>query len=62
MLENEDNVKFYPYNNIALYCDSDELEMLQEAIYVYANENQYETEIIYTENFDEVIELINCEK
>ena len=61
MLENEDNVKFYPYNNIALYCDSDELEMLQEAIYVYANENQYETEIIYTENFDEVIELINCD-
>ena len=61
MLENEDNVKFYPYNNIALYCDSDELEMLQEAIYVYANENQYETEIIYSENFDEVIELINCD-
>lgn len=59
MLEGEENIKFYPYNNIAIYCDSDDLEKLQDAIYVYANENQYEIEIIDANDFSEAIELIN---
>ncbi|MBQ7410900.1 MAG: hypothetical protein IJW20_05930 [Clostridia bacterium] len=59
MLNDDNDVKFYPYNNIALYCNSDELEKLQEAIYIYANENEYEIEIIYADDLNEAIELIN---
>lgn len=59
MLNDDNDVKFYPYNNIALYCNSDELEKLQEAIYIYANENEYEIEIIYADDLSEAIELIN---
>lgn len=59
MLSEENNIKFYPYNNIALYCNSEELEKLQEAIYIYANENEYEIEVIYSDNLNEAIELIN---
>ena len=40
--QEENKIKFYPYNNIALYCNSEDLEKLQEAIYIYANENEYE--------------------
>lgn len=59
MLNSDNDIKFYPYNNIALYCNSDELEKLQEAIYIYANENEYEIEIIYADDINEAIELIN---
>lgn len=61
MLSEENKIKFYPYNNIALYCNSEDLEKLQEAIYIYANENEYEIEIIYEENLDNVIESINMD-
>ena len=59
-LEN-DSIKFYPYNNIMLYCDTKELEKLQEAIFIYANENQYEIEILYEENIDDIINIINSD-
>lgn len=62
MLSEENKIKFYPYNNIALYCNSEDLEKLQEAIYIYANENEYEIEIIYEENLDNVIESINMDE
>jgi len=55
------NVKFFAYNNIALYCESDDLIKLQEAIYIYANENQYEIEIIYCDNIKDAIKLINID-
>lgn len=59
-LENS-KVKYYPYNNIVLYCDTKDLEKLQEAIYIYANENQYEIEILYEENIEDVIDIINSD-
>lgn len=55
----DEKIKFYPYNNLILYCDTDELEKLQEAIYIYANENQYEIELLYEDNIDNVINIIN---
>ncbi len=61
-LSEENVVKFYPYNNIVLYCNSEELEKLQEAIYIYANENEYEIEIIYEDELDDVIEMINMDE
>ena len=54
--------KFYPYNNILLYCDSDELLKLQDAIYIYANENQYELEILSLKSIKEVLERIETNK
>lgn len=38
-------VKFYPYNNMLLYCDSDSLSKLRDAICLYANENQLDLKI-----------------
>lgn len=61
-LENEENIKFFPYNNISLYCDSEELLKLQNAIYMYANENEFEIEICYDESLDDAIKTINKDK
>ena len=57
----DENVKFYPYNNIALYCDSKELEKLQEAINIYVTENEFEIEILNGDNLENIINLINCD-
>lgn len=62
MLNIDNKIKYYPYNNIGLYCDSDDLLKLQEAIFIYANENEYEIEIYYEDNIDKVIEMINYDK
>lgn len=51
--------KFYPYYNIMLYCDSKILESIKEAIWIYSNENNYELEIVYDDNIDNVINYIN---
>lgn len=59
LAKNENNVRFYPYNNIAVYCEDDELKQLEEAIFIYANENQYEIENINADNLDDAIEIIN---
>ena len=61
-LDIEKNIKYYPYNNIMLYCESEELEELQEAMYIYANENQYEMEILYEENLQDAINIINSDE
>ena len=57
--KNNDKIKFYPYNNIAIYCEDDKLKQLEEAIYIYANENQYEIESINSKQLEEVIGIIN---
>lgn len=51
--------KFYSYNNIGLYCESEDLIKLQEAIYIYANENNYEIEILYEDSINNVIKKMN---
>lgn len=57
-----DVIKYFPYYNIGLYCDSDDLLKLQEAIYIYANENEYEIEIYYEDDINKVIEMINYDQ
>lgn len=59
LAKTENNVKFYPYNNIAVYCEDDKLKQLEEAIFIYANENQYEIEVINAEKIEDSIEIIN---
>ena len=61
LLKHEADVKFYPYNNITLYTDNDEFEDLKEAIYIVADENKYELEVIYDEDIDvdDIIDAIN---
>jgi len=61
ILAKENNVKYYPYNNIAIYCDTPELNKLQDAIYVYTTENEYELEVIYADSLDNAIEQINMD-
>ena len=61
-LKFEENIKFFPYNNIAIYCDSQDLLKLQEAIYIYSLENEYEIEIFYDESIEDVIEEINADE
>lgn len=59
LAKNDNKVRFYPYNNIAVYCENDELKQLEEAIFIYANENQYEIENINADILDDAIEIIN---
>ena len=54
--------KFYPYNNIVLYCDSNDLLKLQDAIYIYANENQFEIEILNVKSLQDVINIVQLDK
>lgn len=55
----EEEGKFYSYYNIMMYCDNEILEPIKDAIYVYSNENNYELEIVYEENIDDVINYMN---
>lgn len=55
----ENNMKFYPYNNIVIYCEENKMKQLQEAIYIYANENFYEIEVLNVENFEAAVKNIN---
>lgn len=59
LIDEDSESKFYPYNNICLYSDNIEFDKLQEAIYIYANENQYELEVLYGEDIEEVINEVN---
>ncbi len=59
LIDEDIESKFYPYNNICLYSDNIEFDKLQEAIYIYANENQYELEVLYGEDIEEVINEVN---
>lgn len=60
--KDSNNIQFYPYNNIAVYCEEERLKQLEEAIFIYANENQYEIEVFENDNIDNVIEMINKDK
>lgn len=59
LLDIDDQVKYYPYNNICIYSDNSEFDKLQEAIFIYANENQFELEVLYDDSIYDVINEIN---
>lgn len=61
-LQDLDNIKFYAYNNIILYSDNDKYEKLRRMIYKYASENEYELEIIYEEDIDVILKIIDADK
>lgn len=62
LFENEDkNIDFYPYHNIILYSDNDNFSKLKDAIYLYSINNQYEIEILYDEEIEDIIEAINLD-
>lgn len=62
LLQDLDNIKFYAYNNIILYSDNDKYEQLRKVIYKYASENEYELEIIYEEDIDVILKIIDADK
>ena len=53
------NNKFYTYRNYVLYCDDDQFDKLKEYIFYYTSQAEYELEIIYGDNIDDVIEEVN---
>ena len=62
LLQDLDNIEFYAYNNIILYSDNDKYEQLRKVIYKYASENEYELEIIYEEDIDVILKIIDTDK
>ncbi len=55
-----ENIKYYPYNNIDLYCETEEFENLQKMIYQYCVKNNIDIEIYDEfENIEKAIEFLN---
>lgn len=61
-LDIKKEMKYFPYNNVMIYCEDEEFEKLQNAIYIYANENQYEIEVLYEDTLEDAIDVINAEE
>ena len=53
---------YIPYNNYMIYCADEELEELSKSIYDYACNNFFETEVLFEEDIEEVIAIINLQK
>jgi len=56
--EKNSKAKFYSFNYIDFYCDSEELEEITELIYSYAEENQIPIETYSELDVDEAIQMI----
>ena len=53
---------YIPYNNYIIYCMDEELEELSNSIYDYAFNNFFEAEVLFEEDIEEAIEIINLKK
>ena len=53
---------YIPYNHYIIYCPDEELEDLSRNIYAYASNNRFETEVLFEEDIEEAIQLINLER
>ena len=53
---------YIPYNNYIIYCADEELEKLGKSIYDYACNNFFETEVLFEEDIEEAIAIINLHK
>ena len=53
---------YIPYNNYIIYCADEELEKLSKSIYDYACNNFFETEVLFEEDIEEAIAIINLQK
>lgn len=53
---------YIPYNNYIIYCLDEELEDLSKSIYDYAFHNFFETEVLFEEDIEEAIAIINLHK
>lgn len=53
---------YIPYNNYIIYCADEELEKLSKSIYDYACNNFFETEVLFEEDIEEAVEIINLQK
>ncbi len=53
---------YIPYNNYIIYCAEEELEELSKNIYDYACNNFFEAEVLFEEDIEESIEIINLQK
>lgn len=53
---------YIPYNNYIIYCADEELEKLSKSIYDYVCNNFFETEVLFEEDIEEAIAIINLHK
>lgn len=53
---------YIPYNNYMIYCAEEELEELSKSIYDYACNNFFETEVLFEEDIEEAVEIINLQR
>lgn len=53
---------YIPYNNYIIYCVDEELERLSNSIYDYAFNNFFEAEVLWEEDIEEAIKIINLKK
>ena len=53
---------YIPYNNYIIYCTDEELEELSKSIYDYACNHFFETEVLFEEDIEEAINIINLQK
>ena len=51
--------KFYPYRDYILYCDDEKCNDLKDYIFYYTSEAEYELEIIYEDNIEDIIHGVN---
>ena len=50
---------YIPYNNYMIYCADEELEDLCRSIYEYSSNNFFEAEVLFEEDIEEAIAIIN---
>ena len=50
---------YIPYNNYIIYCVDEELEDLCRSIYEYSSNNFFEAEVLFEEDIEEAIGIIN---
>ena len=50
---------YIPYNNYIIYCVNEELEDLCRSIYEYSSNNFFEAEVLFEEDIEEAIGIIN---
>lgn len=53
---------YIPYNNYIIYCLDEELEELNKNIYEYAIDNFFEAEVLFEEDIEEAVKIINLQK
>lgn len=56
------NKIFYPSNNVVLFCENERFYNIRRATYEYCMETKDEMEVLYEDDIDDAIDIINMDK